>query len=142
MVPGTGTASAPSALRSGDRLLADRATGLLSYDAYGGWNESGTAPRWNVLWLENRVDCRIWSYYCDLRKAMAQLHKVFPASALGPDMPPDLIVVGPRMATNTFRATEPLGISRARWAHVPLVVIQNKMYGRLNRTRVPSSRVA
>ena len=39
-----------------------------------------------------------------------------------------LIVVGPRYATNVVNALEPLGLSRAQLATVPLVVLQNKMY--------------
>ena len=40
----------------------------------------------------------------------------------------DLIVVGPRYSGYVFRDSEPLGISRAQLAKVPLVVLQNKMY--------------
>ena len=41
---------------------------------------------------------------------------------------PQLIIVGPRFTTNLHTADTALGISRQRYAHVPLVVLQNKMY--------------
>ena len=107
----------------------DRNAGLLSFDNVERWNRSQDRPRWRVLWLENRLDCRVWSYYCDLRRAMGTLHTMLSlSSSLSvPKQGPDLIVVGPRM-TSPYRLSDPLGISRARWAHVPLVIIQNKMY--------------
>ena len=33
-----------------------------------------TPRRMRILWLENLLDCRTWSYYCDIRDAMARLH--------------------------------------------------------------------
>ena len=114
--------------RSGDRLHKDRQAGLLSYDAYR-MKASSTLPHnWTVMWLENRLDCRIWSYYCDLRRAMAHMHRIVGwGTALPPDKV-DLIVVGPRMSMNLWRLSDPLGVSRRKWAHVPLAIIQNKMY--------------
>ena len=111
-----------ASMRAGDRLSLDRAAGLLSFDKFDA-DVRTTLPRFRVLWLENRLDCRIWSYYCDLRKAVAQLHDMVRSPYLA-----DLIVVGPRMSMAIFRESDPLGISRQRWAHLPLVVIQNKMY--------------
>lgn len=115
----------------GGRLEADRIAGLLSFDTFGRQNSTapGSRPgkRWTILWLENRLDCRIWSYYCDLRKAMTSIHNVLRSSSILPPEGPDLIVVGPRFTTNTYRESEPLGVSRTKWAHVPLVVMQNKM---------------
>ena len=37
-------------------------------------------PRWRVLWVEGRLDCRTWSYYCDVRSAFSALHEVRPLS--------------------------------------------------------------
>lgn len=113
--------------RNGSRLGADRDAGLLSFDQTV-WRQS---RRWKVLWLENRLDCRVWSYYCDLRRAMAKLHDLlsgshFDAAKHAHDL--DLIVVGPRMSMMILRESEPLGVSRATLARVPLVVVQNKMY--------------
>lgn len=109
--------------RTGDRLAQDRTAGLLSFDAF---NWSG--PRWRVLWLETRLDCRLWSYYCDLKMAMAQLHTMLSPVAPLPDEGPDLIVVGPRFTTNNYHVWDSLGINRSRWASVPLVVVQNKLF--------------
>ena len=102
--------------RSGDRLELDRNAGLLSFDNVERWNRSQDRPRWRVLWLENRLDCRVWSYYCDLRRAMGTLHTMLSlSSSLSvPKQGPDLIVVGPRMTSHTYRLSDPLGISRAR----------------------------
>lgn len=57
---------------------------------------------------------------------MAQLHDLVTINSVGV-IDVDLIVVGPRMSMNIFRDSEPLGVSRQRWAHVPLALIQNKM---------------
>ena len=95
------------------RLSLDRAAGLLSFDTYSNWTPS---RRLKVLWLENRLDCRIWSYYCDLRRAMGQLHDLVTISNTDD---PDLIVVGPRMSgardspvldVILFRLTEPCAL--------------------------------
>ncbi|EOD11136.1 hypothetical protein EMIHUDRAFT_214970 [Emiliania huxleyi CCMP1516] len=98
-------------------------------------------PRWRVLWVEGRLDCRTWSYYCDVRSAFSALHEVIRvshSSVIEADAATgkcrldakrfQLIVVGPRYATNVVNALEPLGLSRAQLATVPLVVLQNKMY--------------
>eukprot|EP00966_Prymnesium_polylepis_P028861 669136-Prymnesium_polylepis.1 len=94
-------------------------------------------PRWNVLWIEGKLDCRTWTYYCDIRGAMAAMHRVVRqreavVSANGAckynESEFDLVVVGPRYAGYVFRDSEPLGISRAQLAKVPLIVLQNKMY--------------
>ena len=86
-------------------------------------------PRMRVLWLENRLDCRIWAYYCELRRAFRAIHNVSDwSSAHKEGAMPQLIVVGPRFTTNLHTADTALGISRQRYAHVPLVVLQNKMY--------------
>lgn len=113
------------ALRTGDRLARDQAAGMLSFDNF---NWTAVATRWTVLWLETRLDCRFWGYYCDLRAAMARLHDLRTPSMPLPPTGPDLIIVGPRMATNNYHVWDPLGINRTKWASVPLVVIQNKMY--------------
>lgn len=87
-------------------------------------------PRMRVLWLENRLDCRIWAYYCELRRAFRAIHNVSDWASAHKDQGamPQLIVVGPRFTTNLHMADTALGISRQRYAHVPLVVLQNKMY--------------
>ena len=106
---------------------------MLSFDAFNSFNWSG--PKWTVMWIETRLDCRLWSYYCDLRKAMARLHTlVGPESSWPQGMHsdaskgPDLIVVGPRFTTNNYHTWDPLGINRSRFASVPLVVVQNKLF--------------
>ena len=90
----------------------------------------GQLPRWRVLWLDNRLDCRVWAYYCELRRAFGALHNLSnwgnthsPLRALDPQ----LIVVGPRFTTNLHTADTALGVSRQRYSHVPLVVLQNKV---------------
>jgi hypothetical protein len=98
---------------------------MLSFDAF---NWSDAQPRWNVLWLETRLDCRTWAYYCDLRRAFGKLHNLWPAYKTLPAQLPDLIVVGPRFTTNNYHAWDPLGVSRRRLASVPLLVLQNKLY--------------
>ena len=87
-------------------------------------------PRMRVLWLENRLDCRIWAYYCELRRAFRAIHNVSDWASAHKDQGamPQLIIVGPRFTTNLHTADTALGISRQRYAHVPLVVLQNKMY--------------
>ena len=87
-------------------------------------------PPLRVLWLENRLDCRVWAYYCELRRAFRAIHNVSDWSSVHRDRSPvpQLIVVGPRFTTNLHTADTALGVSRQRFAHVPLVVLQNKMY--------------
>ena len=84
-------------------------------------------PPPRALYLENRLDCRVWAYYCELRDALARrLTLVSRDDALRDGA--DLVIVGPRYATNILTADEPLGVSRALLRHVPLVLVQNKMY--------------
>eukprot|EP00908_Phaeocystis_cordata_P017075 Transcript_2841.p1 GENE.Transcript_2841~~Transcript_2841.p1 ORF type:complete len:483 (+),score=23.40 Transcript_2841:84-1532(+) len=87
-------------------------------------------PRLRVLWLENRLDCRVWAYYCELRRAFRAMHNVSDWASAHKDRAadPQLIVVGPRFTTNLHTADTALGVSRQRYANVPLVVLQNKMY--------------
>jgi hypothetical protein len=82
------------------------------------------------MWVEGRLDCRTWSYTCDIRNAMAEVHQLLPIGR-----PCDLkvkqfqlVVIGPRYAGMVFRDDEPLGISREHLGSVPLIVLQNKMY--------------
>ena len=79
-------------------LALDRADGLPTFDGVGGY----APPRLRVLWLENRLDCRTWTYYCDLRSAMARLHElctpVRGVTCLEGEQQYDLAVVGPRYA--------------------------------------------
>lgn len=96
---------------------------MLSFDAF---NWSHDQPRWNVLWLETRLDCHIWAYYCELQKAFGKLHKLWTIHKLPDQL--DLIVVGPRFTTNNYHTWDPLGISRRHFASVPLLVLQNKLY--------------
>ena len=83
-----------------------------------------------VLWLENRLDCRIWAYYCELRRAFRAIYNVsdWASAHKDQDALPQLIVVGPRFTTNLHTADTALGIRRQHYALVPLVVLQNKMY--------------
>lgn len=90
-----------------------------------------------ALYLENRLDCRVWAYYCELRHALARrLTLVSRDDALRDGV--DLVIVGPRYATNIVNADEPLGVSRALLRHVPLVLVQNKMYAPSTREYVGS----
>ena len=59
-------ALAPVPSRIRDSLPAQE----LSFDDLAGYKP----PRLRILWLENTLDCRTWTYYCDLRAAMAKLH--------------------------------------------------------------------
>ena len=91
----------------------------------------GQLPRWRVLWLDNRLDCRVWAYYCELRRAFGALHNLSNwGNTHSPlrTLDPQLIVVGPRFTTNLHTADTALGVSRQRYSHVPLVVLQNKVY--------------
>ena len=83
--------------------------------------------RLRILWLENYLDCRVWTYYCDLRRAMAELHTLISIHEAYAT-PPSLIVVGPRVATGVASAASPLGVMRSRFANVPLAVVHNKLY--------------
>lgn len=61
---------------------------------------------------------------------MGRLHELLTVdqalTGVGGD--PDLIVAAPRFATGLMFETDALGVSRQRFAHVPLLLIQNKMY--------------
>ena len=120
-------------LVEGEMPTATRPSLLRRFDDIRGYR----LPRWNVLWIEGKLDCRTWTYYCDIRGAMAAMHRVVRqreavVTATGAceynESEFDLIVVGPRYSGYVFRDSEPLGISRAQLAKVPLIVLQNKMY--------------
>lgn len=110
-------------------------TAKLRFDAIADY----TPPRLQIVWVENTLDCRTWTYYCDLKDAMAKLHNLcIPrASATCVDgrrgFTPDLIVAGPRYMANVAHEDETLGFDRERYAHLPLAVIQNKMYAASTR---------
>lgn len=118
------------------RVAADGALGLLPFDTDVG---AAPPPRLNIIWLENQLDCRTWSYYCDLRTAMAKLHRlctpVRGSTCLEPkrNFAPQLVVVGPRYSTNVAHDDETLGFDRAQHASLPLAVFQNKMYAATTR---------
>ena len=61
------TASSPA---PADRHASDHASGAMSFDEAEGYQPA----RMRVLWLENTLDCRTWSYYCDIRDAMKKYH--------------------------------------------------------------------
>lgn len=98
-----------------------------------------TPPRRRILWVENALDCRTWTYYCDIRDAMGRWHELCtPAGGSrcvgeGRGFVPDFIVVGPRYTANIAHDDETLGFDRTAWRHVPLVVLQNKMYSATTR---------
>jgi hypothetical protein len=102
-------------------------------------------PRMRIVWLENTLDCRTWTYYCDLKDAMARMHDL--CTPRGPStcvdgrrrFDPQLIVAGPRYMANVAHADETLGFDRSRFAHLPLAVIQNKMYAASTREIVGDS---
>jgi hypothetical protein len=99
---------------------------------------TGYTPRsLNVVWIENTLDCRTWTYYCDLKDAMAKLHRLcVPRHSFtcvdGRDgrrrFKPDVVIVGPRYLANVAHEDEALGFDRAAYAHLPLAVVLNKMY--------------
>ena len=80
--------------------------------------------RLRILWLENYLDCRVWTYYCDLRRAMAELHTLISIHEAYAT-PPSLIVVGPRVATGVASAASPLGVMRSRFANVRQAALHN-----------------
>lgn len=114
-----------------DRHGFDRAAGLLSFDMP---EVQSTPRRLSVLWIENTLDCRMWAYYCDIRKAMARLHNLCTPhgaqTCIGgrAQFEPDVAVVGPRFSINIASEDEGLGFDRNRFASLPLLVLQNKMY--------------
>jgi hypothetical protein len=104
-------------------------------------------PRLRVLWVENKLDCRTWSYYCDLRAAMARLHDLCTPGARSTCFEkkrrfvPDVAVLGPRYTTNVVQDDETVGFDRVRWPTLPLAVVQNKMYAASTREIVGDARV-
>jgi hypothetical protein len=101
--------------------------------------ETYAPRRLRLLWIENSpLDCRIWSYYCDIKAAMARLHEL--CTPRGSDtcvdrsdgrretFVADAAVVGPRYSINVASDDEPLGFNRPAHARMPLLVLQNKMY--------------
>ena len=124
MMPWASTSSANAT------LAAVRPSPSLRFDRLEGY----TPPRLNVVWLENTLDCRTWTYYCDLKDAMARLHSLcIPRHSITcvdgrGGFSPQLVVAGPRYMANVAHSDETLGFDRARYAHLPLAVVQNKMY--------------
>ena len=69
-------------------------------------------PTWSVhsqvLWVENTLSCTTWTYYCDIKRAMARLHDLCQPShedacsieegRRGKRWIPDLAVIGPKCA--------------------------------------------
>ncbi len=114
------------------RHAADAAIGLFkSFDQI-------TPPnprRLRILWVENSaVDCRTWTYYCDIEAAVRALHDVCtPARGrscfdAGRTMP-QLAIIGPRYPANVAYDDEIVGFNRSRYPELPLLILQNKMYG-------------
>ena len=105
------------------RVALDRAAGLLGFD------ELPAEPprRLRVLWLENRLDCGLWSYYCDIREAMAKLHELCTPSpgtnCIGAGFRPDVAIAGPRFTINIPTANESLGFSRSQLPELPLLIM-------------------
>lgn len=114
----------------------DRALGLFGTFDDPRLSTSYTPRRLRLLWIENSpLDCRIWSYYCDIRDAMARLHELCTPKGTktclddaGTPFAAEAAVVGPRYSINVASDDEPLGIDRPRHARLPLLVLQNKMY--------------
>jgi len=107
----------------------------LRFDDVGGYNP----VRWRIVWVENTLDCRTWSYYCDLKDAMSLLHDICVPRGSSTcvdgrrSFQPQLIVAGPRYMANVAHEDETLGFDRRRHANLPLAVIQNKMYAASTR---------
>ena len=107
----------------------------LRFDSIDGY----TPPRLRIAWLENTLDCRTWTYYCDLKDAMSRIHElcVPRGSSTCIDgrrgFQPQLVVAGPRYMANVAHPDETLGFNRARYPYLPLAVIQNKMYAASTR---------
>ena len=118
-------------MQRAERLLLDRAAGLLSFDD--GLDQQ--PRRMRVLWVENQLDCRMWGYYCDIKQAMERLHDMCTPHrgelCQGtPERPfvPDFAVVGPRYSINIVSDSDPVGFDRHKYPRLPLLVMQNKMY--------------
>ena len=106
------------------RHALNRAEGTLSFDLL---LASAPTRRLRVLWLENRLECGLWSYYCELRDAMAQLHELCTPSpsrtCLGEGFAPDVAIAGPRFSINIPTPNETLGFARSRLNQLPLLII-------------------
>ena len=115
--------SAVTLAAGSSRHALNRAEGTLSFDLLA----SAPTRRLRVLWLENRLDCGLWSYYCELRNAMAELHELCTPSpsrtCLGEGFAPDVAVVGPRFSINIPMPNETLGFARSRLNRLPLLII-------------------
>ena len=115
--------SAVTLAAGSSRHALNRAEGTLSFDLLA----SAPTRRLRVLWLENRLDCGLWSYYCELRNAMAELHELCTPSpsrtCLGEGFAPDVAVVGPRFSINIPKPNETLGFARSRLNRLPLLII-------------------
>lgn len=115
------------------RYSLDHKAGLLSFDQL----ESYTPRRLKVMWLENTLDCRIWGYYCDIKRAVARLHDVCvvksPTACLQhrgghTRFEPDVAIIGPRFSINIQSEDDLVGFDRSQNPNLPLLVLQNKMY--------------
>ena len=90
-------------------------------------------PRLRIVWIENTLDCRTWTYYCDLKDAMARLHELCVPRGSNTCVDsrrgfnPQLVIAGPRYMANVAHEDETLGFDRRHHANLPLAVIQNKM---------------
>ena len=120
-----------------ERHALDHAHGLLSFDELGEYQPR----RLRVLWLENKLDCRTWSYYCDIRDALQRMHDLCtPTHSItrcvgsrsrrgrGATFEPDFAVIGPRYSINVMTEDDTVGFNRSQYNRLPLFVMQNKMY--------------
>ena len=118
-----------------DVVAAEELANLSRFDQVVGYSP----PRRKILWIENALDCRTWTYYCDIRDAMARLHELcIPVGSSTcidnhKGFKPDFVVVGPRYTANVGHPDETLGFDRQRYAHLPLAILQNKMYSATTR---------
>ena len=116
---------------------------FLRFDKLEGYSQR----RLNIVWIENTLDCRTWTYYCDLKDTMARIHRLcvprHSITCVEGRVPrgfkADAIVVGPRYMANVAHTDETLGFSREQYAHLPLAVVQNKMYAATAREIVGDS---
>ena len=115
--------SSAASTAGSSRHALNRAEGTLSFDLLA----SAPTRRLRVLWLENRLECGLWSYYCELRDAMAQLHELCTPSpsrtCLGEGFAPDVAIAGPRFSINIPTPNETLGFARSRLNQLPLLII-------------------
>mmetsp|Transcript_19642 Transcript_19642/g.59524 ORF Transcript_19642/g.59524 Transcript_19642/m.59524 type:complete len:498 (-) Transcript_19642:57-1550(-) len=117
-----------------DRIAADQAAGLLSFDQP---PSRHPLPRLRIVWIEDSTYhyCLQWSYYCEIKHAMGKLHDLCTLTeddhqciGLNSTFKPNLAVVGPHYASNIHRPDATLGFDRAANPHLPIVIMQNKMY--------------